>query len=384
MSQPANAHEVSLTLVPGLGPKLIRQLLSYFGSAENVFQQPAARLMKVPGIGRQTAENISLYHDHGQAKEILLSAAKCSTRVIPFTSSEYPKALRQIPDLPPVLYSRGSGKTDFTRSIAIVGTRHATAYGKSVTEDLIEALVPYNPVIVSGLAYGIDIAAHKAALKHGLSTFGILASGTDIIYPAVHKQVARDMLEKGGLLSENPPGTKPDAHRFPARNRIIAGLSQAVIVVEAAAKGGALITARLAQDYNREVLAVPGNIGQVYSEGCHKLIRENIAGICTSVEDILYQLNWALDGDQATTKPRIDLSLFNPVEQKVITLLSDNNFEMDLDDLCVQAGMKVGEIAPVLLTLELQGLINPLPGRRYRLKLAVGEDSTSRQASLFV
>ncbi|MGB3181915.1 MAG: DNA-processing protein DprA [Cyclobacteriaceae bacterium] len=382
MFQPANVHEVTLTLVPGLGPKLIRQLLSYFGSAENVFAQPAARLLKVPGVGKQTAESILKNADHKNALDIISRAERSATRLLPFTSTTYPKLLRQIPDLPPILYCRGSGPLDFSRSIAIVGTRHATAYGKSVVEELIEALVPYKPVIVSGLAYGIDIAAHKAALKHGLTTYGVLASGTDIIYPAVHKQVAREMLDQGGLISENPPGTKPDAHRFPARNRIIAGLAQAVIIVEAANKGGALITAKLAQDYNREVLAVPGNIGQAYSEGCHDLIREHVAGICTSASDIVYQLGWDLAGNQSVAKALPDLDSFGPEEQKIITLLSENNFEMALDDLCIVAGMRVGEIAPVLLGLELQGLVTPQPGRRYRLKLAVAK-GTGSQATLF-
>ncbi|MFA0964778.1 DNA-processing protein DprA [Roseivirga sp. BDSF3-8] len=381
MLQPANVHEVALTLVPGLGPRLIRQLLSYAGSAENVFALPVAKLIKVPGIGRQTAENILKYKNTSLAEEVLEKAEKNETSVLPFTHPSYPLQLRQIPDFPPLLYTRGDGALDFSRSVAIVGTRHATAYGKSVAEELVEALVPYSPVIVSGLAYGIDIAAHKASLKYGLPTYGVLASGTDIIYPAVHKQIARDMLTSGGLLSENPPGTKPDAHRFPARNRIIAGLAQVIVVVEAAKRGGALITARLGQDYNREVLAVPGNIGQVYSEGCHKLIRENVAGICTCAEDIVNQLGWLHSGSETTQAVTLDLSNFNEKEQKVITLLSENKFEMDLDDLCVRTKMRVSEMASVLLSLELQGLVSPLPGRRYRLKLAI---TGTAQTSLFV
>ena len=253
-----------------------------------------------------------------------------------------------------------------------MGTRQISEYGKSVTETIIRELAPYQPLLVSGLAYGVDITAHRACLKNGLSTVGVMASGLDVIYPAVHKKTAQDMLETGGIVTENPLGTKPDFMRFPARNRIIAGLSDVTIVVESAKRGGSLITAEYAQNYHREIYAVPGNLGNLVSEGCNQLIRSNKASLFLSVEDMMQDLQWKL-GSAVETKSRTDIPEkelvfegFTQDEGQVLALLKKGG-DMQIDDMSWQSGIHLGKLATLLLNLEFQGMVRSLPGKKYAL-----------------
>lgn len=244
---------VALHFIPGIGDYTIRQLISYCGSAEKVFKTPKGKLLKIPGIGPAIAEALTRGGSFEKAEKEIKRAEKESVKIIFYLDKNYPSRLKHIPDAPSMLYVKGNFDFENPKTVGIVGTRQATAYGKEQVEKLVEGLVPHGALIVSGLAYGIDIQAHKQALKNNLPTVGVMGSGIDVIYPASHKETAHKMLEHGGLVTENSFGAKPDAHNFPERNRIIAGLSDALVVVEAAEKGGALITAEIANGYNKDV-----------------------------------------------------------------------------------------------------------------------------------
>ena len=363
-------YQIALTLVPGVGSILIRQLISYCGSADEVFRSPLARLVKIPGIGEVTARAILKPSVLTEAEQVIIRLEKLGASALFYTDKAYPGRLKTLYDAPAMLYFKGSGTLNASRTIGLVGTRQATDYGRRVTADIIEAVLPYGATVISGLAYGIDIAAHRASLANGLSTIGVMASGLDIIYPNVHQKTAGEMLVTGGLLTESPPGTKPDAHLFPARNRIIAGLSDAIVVVEAAAKGGALITAEYANNYHREVFAVPGQLNQTFSAGCNKLIRENKAQIYTSPKDIIEALNWDqpgnLVGGKALAKREpVALPIDITDEEGQIVALLRQSADLHIDDLSWKSQIPMGRLASLLLNLEFRGFVRSLPGKKY-------------------
>ena len=357
---------MALHFVPGVGDFLVKQLVSYCGSAEAVFKQSKGRLLKIPGIGEITANAIH----HGKmlqdAEKEFKKAEHEDTHILFFTDKAYPVRLKNIDDAPSVLYIKGNINLNAAKTVAIVGTRQATSYGKEQVEKLLEDLVPHQPLIISGLAYGIDIHAHKQALKHGLSTVGVLGSGMDIVYPATHKETAKKMINNGGLVTENHFGTQPDAHNFPSRNRIIAGMCDALIVVEAAAKGGALITAEIANSYNKDVFAIPGNIGHTYSEGCNKLIKINKANLLMSVKDLEYIMNWNVGGEKAEAQLSLELSSLEPDEQAVLNVLLEKKTPVMIDELSVRTGMGQGLLASLLLSLEFKNAVISLPGKMYK------------------
>lgn len=367
-------YQVALTLVPGVGSILIRQLVSYCGSATDVFRSPLARLLKIPGIGEVTARAILKTDVLNEAERILNRLEKMNASVLFYTDKAYPARLKSLYDAPALLYLQGSGNLNTGRTVALVGTRQATDYGRRVTNEIVEVLAPYGATIVSGLAYGIDISAHRASLVHGAPTIGVMASGLDIVYPNVHQKTAQEMLVQGGLLTESPPGTKPDAHLFPARNRIIAGLSDAIVVVEAAAKGGALITAEYANNYHREVFAVPGQLNQAFSAGCNKLIRENKAQIYTRPQDIIEALNWditpslSVSNEDVTPKDnRTALPLDITEEESQILALLRQSADLHIDDLSWKTQLPMGRLASLLLNLEFRGFVRSLPGKKYAI-----------------
>jgi DNA processing protein len=358
---------LALHSIAGIGDYTIRQLISYCGSAEKVFRTPKGKLIKIPGIGPVTADSIVTGKPFAQAEKELIRAEKDNTRIIFYTDKDYPSRLKSISNAPSRLYVKGKIDFENPKMVAIVGTRKSTDYGRNCVHELIEQLVAHKACIVSGLAYGIDVIAHKQSLKAGLSTIGVMGSGMDIIYPASHAETARKMQECGGLVTENPFGTKPDAHNFPARNRIIAGLCDALIIVEAAEKGGALITAEIANDYNKDVFAFPGNIGQSYSEGCNNLIKANKAHLITSVKDLEFIMNWDINTTQVPRKNTLDLAAFEPAEQSVLKVLLANNNQLMIDELSWQSGLPVGQLASLLLGLEFKGMVSSLPGKLYKL-----------------
>jgi DNA processing protein len=370
MTDEQNLYAVALTKLPGVGAQLTRQLVSYCGSPKAVFEAPPGKLFKIPGVGGSRAKGILDGAKTAllQAEEIVRQAEQLEVQLLFYTSPKYPDRLKQIADAPTLLYYRGNANLNQKRIISLVGTRQQTAYGQAVTERIVEELKSYNVLIVSGLAYGIDIIAHRAALQAGLPTIGVMASGPDIIYPAVHRKYAERMLTQGGLLSENTFGTKPDAPRFPARNRIIAGMSDCTIVVEAALKSGTLITADIAHSYDKEVMAVPGNITSPVSEGTNYLIRSHKAAAYTSVQDLVELLNWDLENAAAAKvkAPALDLTDFTADEVKVLGVLQQTR-EEQMDNLSWKAQVPVSLLASVLLGLEFKGVVKALPGKRFSL-----------------
>jgi len=364
-------HEVALTLFPGVGPQLTRQLMSYGGSAKNVLMLPPGKLRKIPGVGPATVlalTGVARIAALQKAEDTLKKAEAEGIQLLFYTSKRFPSRLKQIADAPALLYYQGTAELNQPKIVAIVGTRQATDYGRAQTEQLVQGLLPHRPLVVSGLAYGIDIAAHRAALQEGLDTVGVMATGLDVIYPHTHRKTAEKMLTQGGLLTEFPFGTPPDRYNFPARNRIIAGLADGTVVVEAALKGGALITAELALSYDRDVLAVPGNLGSLASEGCNELIRANKAALYSRPRDLEELLNW----DEAlhpTGKPRAPLAYdpadFTPAEFQIIEALLPG--EELLDNLSWKAQLPVHQVASLLLGLEFRGVVKALPGKKFRL-----------------
>lgn len=357
-------YQLSLELVPGIGNRGIRQLISYCGSASQVFQATKGKLMKIPGVGAKMAEAIISSSNLKEAERIILQCEQIGSEILHFTNSKYPQRLRQLPDAPNILHFKGNGEMNPSKVIAIVGTRKATNYGRDITNQIVADLSSLDVSVISGLAYGIDIQAHKEALKNKVPTFAVIAGGLDRIYPSAHKKYAEEMRETGGILSESLPGTKPDAHLFPARNRIIAGMVDATIVVEAAEKGGALITASIADSYGRIVFAVPGEVGKTYSLGTNQLIASQKALIYTGIEDIIYHLGWDLPDFNA---PEVELPELTGDEEKIFLILSESEKAVEIDMLALQSETPINQVASLLLALEFKGLVNSLPGKKYEL-----------------
>ncbi len=357
-------HQLSLELIPGVGPKGVKQLISYCGSASEVIRAPKNQLLKIPGIGYKMAEAVKTANTSKEAERIIRISEKKEIDLLHFTDPRYPKKLKQIHDAPNILYLKGKGDINPLRTIAVVGARKATSYGKSITEQIVSELGLIGVTVVSGLAYGIDIHAHKAALKNDIPTFAIIAGGLDRIYPSSHKKYAEEMQEQGGLVSESVPGTKPDPHLFPVRNRIIAGISDATIVVEAAERGGALITANLANSYGRMVFAVPGDVGNILSEGANKLIASQKALIYTGVEDLIYHLEWKINQIERSSRDLPDLSA---EEEEIYTLLLQNKKALEIDVIALRSQISINQVASILLGLEFKDLIKSLPGKKYEV-----------------
>ena len=357
---------LALHFIPGLGDYTIRQLISYCGSAEAVFRMPPGKLKRIPGVGQITARMIRSGNPFQSAERELQLAQKEGVSLVFITDAHYPSRLKHLHDAPTLLYIRGSIDFENPRAVGIVGTRNATDYGKDCVYSLIEGLQTFNPIIISGLAYGIDIHAHKAAIQRNLPTAGILGSGVDVIYPAMHAQTVERMVANGGIVSENPMGTKPDAHRFPSRNRIIAGLCDALVVVEAATQGGALITADIANSYNKDVFAFPGNIGRCYSEGCNNLIRNNQAMLITNAHDLATAMNWTEETRVQKEKKILPENL-GPEMGAIMAALQNNNDQLPLDQLSWTTSITVGKLAALLLELEIMGAVKAIPGKIYQL-----------------
>lgn len=364
-------YQVALTLVPGIGDITAKQLINYCGSAEEVFKSTPSALYKIPGIGEKIISAIKTQNVLKKAEEEIEKCIKREIRILFFTDEQYPSRLIHVPDSPALLYFKGNVDLNFSRIIGIVGTRQSTEYGKDIVYKLTKDLKRLSPLIVSGLAYGIDIHAHKAALQNNIPTIGVTASGLDYIYPAAHKDTALQMLNNGGVLTEHKLGTKPDAHNFPERNRIIAGMCDAIIVVEAAKKGGALITAEIANSYNKDVFAVPGNVGNKSSEGCNNLIKTHRANLLTCVEDLEYIMNW--EPSDSTIHEKKESSNFledlSEEEKYLIKIIEESGGDLHMDEISWKSQIPINQIASILLNLEFKSLVKSLPGKKFRLNL---------------
>ncbi|WP_245964612.1 DNA-processing protein DprA [Rufibacter immobilis] len=365
-------YQVALPMIPQVGGGTARMLVKYFGSAEKVFTAPKDVLEKVPRVGDALLKKILDHRAEAlrQAEEVIRRAEKEEVQLLYYTNPLYPDRLRDLPDAPLLLYYKGNADLNASKAISVVGTRKSTDYGRVVTEQLIEGLVQHEALIISGLAFGIDIMAHKAAMKFGLPTVGVMANSVETVYPAAHQRDAEKMLQNGGLLSEFPFGTKPDAPRFPARNRIIAGMSDCTIVVESTSKGGSLISADIAHSYDREVMAVPGPITAETSQGCNQLIRSLKAVPYTKPKDLEELLNW----DKALTPnsvpkarvPALDLSGFPEEEQRVLRVLHQAG-PTHIDVLSRHTQFSMGQLSSVLFTLEMSGVVKAMPGKLFML-----------------
>ena len=358
---------LALHFIPGIGNYIIRQLISYCGSAEKVFTTSKGKLRKIPGIGDVTADAIAKGKPFADAEREWKNAEREKSQLIFFVDKNYPSRLKQIPDAPSLLYAKGNIDFENPKSVAIVGTRKSTEYGRACVDQLVAGLQKHHALIISGLAYGIDIQAHKQALKNNLPTIGVMGSGVDVMYPASHLETARKMFANGGVVSENPLGTKPDAHNFPARNRIIAALCDVLVVVEAAHKGGALITAEIANSYNKDVMAFPGNVGRSYSEGCNSLIKSNRAHLIVSANDLEYVMNWSEGVKSPVNQLDCNLDSYDPDERAVLKVLMENNNQLMIDDLSWRSGLSISKLASLLLNLEFKGVVSPLPGKIYKV-----------------
>ncbi len=359
-------HQLALKFVPGIGDVLAKNLISYCGSAEEIFKTSRHKLLQIPGIGPKMAAAILNPICFSKAEKETLFIEKNKIQAIFYTDAAYPKRLKSCIDAPVMLFYQGKADLNRQRVVSIVGTRHATVYGRQLCDELVGHLKNYEVTVVSGLAYGIDICAHKACVKQKLPTIAILAHGLDRVYPAQHRSIAEKMLENGGLLTEFPSQTNPDRENFPKRNRIIAGMADATIVVEASIKGGALITAEIANSYNRDVFTFPGRIGDEFSEGCNFLIRYNKAGLLTSYADLADQLGWLDDKPSVKNQQLLFPINLTANEQKIFEMLKLSE-QMGIDDLAIRTNISVSNLAMNLLNLEMQGLVRSLPGKSYSL-----------------
>jgi len=358
-------YKIALTLVPNVGPITGRLLLNYTGTPEELFKSTKKALMKIPGIGPTIASAITskeILDTAGRELDILL---KEGIQPVFFTDEGYPWRLRHYPDSPLLLFFQGAGELNPARCISVIGTRKPSHYGISFCEEFLQGVRHYSPTIISGLAYGIDVAAHRKAMELGLPTIGVVAHGLGQMYPAGHRAVARRMLESGGLLSEYTFHTTAEKEYFPLRNRIVAGLCDGLIVVETGPEGGSLITAQFANDYHKDVFAVPGRIKDPVSAGCNLLIKTHRANLIESPMDFIQAMRW----DEPDRKQNVQQTLFpvlEPEEQKIVDLLRSRR-ETGIDELSASLDIGQGGIASILLELELKGIVKSLPGKRFAL-----------------
>jgi len=358
-------YQIALTLIPGIGDINGKRLVSYCGGIEAVFNENKAALLKIPGIGPITLKSILNKSVFSQAEKEIRFIEKFNIQTFFYLEKNYPHRLKNCEDGPIMLYYKGNSDLNSTRILSIVGTRKASPYGKRMCKEVIEDLKDSEVTIVSGLAYGIDTQAHKNAVVQGLPTIGVLAHGLDWMYPAANRVLAGKMLKNGGLLTEFRSDTNPDRENFPRRNRIIAGLSDAVLVIESALKGGALITAEIANSYNRDVFAIPGRTNDPYSQGCNFLVKTNRAALIQSAKDIQYILNWD-DEEKSSFKQKKIFFDFNTEEQTIVDLLKENEI-LGIDQIGIKANFPISKVASTLLNLEFQGVIQCLPGKVFKL-----------------
>ncbi len=358
---------LGLALTRGLGPVTVKNLISHCGGPEAVWNMLPGKLKHIPGVGDKVVGLIKHSQGRQKAEGELAWCEKNQVSLLSYLDSGYPHLLTYIHHAPLFLFKKGSLDLNAQPAIAIVGTRSATSYGKDLTASFATFFAQRGINVVSGLAYGIDIAAHKAVLKAGGKTTCVLAHGLDTTYPSVHAQKARDILNDGAWISEYLTGTQPDAPHFPARNRIVAGMCKAVIVIEAGESGGALITARQAFDSNREVYAIPGRISDPFSEGCHKLIAENTAKLLTEPEEVLEDLNiqWLPEQEQAASTRPAPAPL-NKEESLVLNVLHQG--ELLVDQLAEKTGLSISRLNPLLLAMEFKDLVEQLPGKKFRMR----------------
>jgi DNA processing protein len=354
---------LALQRVEGVGDIMAKKLLSHLGSAAAVFNAKTAQLSSIDGVGAVLIKNLKDQSVFEKANQELEFMKAYDIKAIYFQDEEYPERLKHCIDGPVLLFSSGTIDLKNRKIISIVGTRQITSYGIEFTRKLIEDLAPLDPIIVSGFAYGVDIVAHQLAMENNLQTIGILAHGLNQVYPKTHKKYVAKIEENGGFMTEFWSSSNPDKENFVRRNRIVAGMSEATIVIESADRGGSLITANMANDYNRDVFAVPGRVTDKYSQGCNNLIKTQKANVLTSAADLIYILNWDLEKEVKTIQKQLFVTL-ETEEQKVYDYLLKNGKEI-LDIIALQCDFPIYKISGMLLNMELKGVIRPLPGKLF-------------------
>lgn len=364
-------YTIALGNIPEIGCMTVRKLISAMGSAQNVLLADKKHLIMHEHLQPAMADNIINKKESAlqQAEEEILWIQKNNISILHIEDDNYPSRLKQCVDAPPLLFARGSFNANATHCISIVGTRHCTSYGVGMTKEIVKELAPYHPLIISGLALGIDTAAHQAAVDNGLCTIGILGHGLKFLYPSSNVNLAKQMVENGGVITEFTSSTSGEAFNFPRRNRIIAGMSDAVIVIEAKARGGALITANLGFSYDRDVFALPGKATDITSAGCNNLIKQNKAALITGGHDIAVMMNWT--SKRRSRKKQADTQLlisFDENEKKIIQALQEKE-GINIDDLAIATQLDNLTLSNTLLTLELKGSIECVPGKKYYLHL---------------
>jgi len=368
MSHSSLVHRIALGMIPGVGDITARKLVSYAGGVDAVFSESFRNLTKIPGVGETLAKAVTDHEYLDAAAAEAEFVEKHGIKVFFYLDDDYPVRLRQCEDSPVTFYLRGNADLNAPMILSVVGTRHATQRGRELCQAIIAGLAEHFPglVIISGLAYGIDIAAHKAAMAAGLPTAAVLGHGLKTIYPSVHAGVARAMLNNGAHITDFSSSTLPERNNFIRRNRIIAGISDATLIIESGIKGGALITADIASSYNRDVMAVPGRPGDEWSAGCNALIRCNKAALVEKCEDIEYLLGWK----PAALAAPVQKTLFTGMtdnERRILEALKDEG-ELTMDAMARMMEMPVYRLSTVLLQMELAGLITPCPGSVYRIR----------------
>jgi len=357
-------HLLALLKVDGVGDIVAKKLLNHFATAENIFKAKANQLESIDGIGRVLIKNLKDKTVFNLAEAELKFIKENNINCLFYQDEKYPDRLKHCIDGPILLFTSGTIDFNNRKVISIVGTREITSYGTEFCKKFIEDLAPLNPIIVSGFAYGVDIVAHKIAMDLGLQTIGVVAHGLNQVYPKVHKKYVAKMEQNGGFMTEFWSNSNPEKENFVKRNRIVAGISEATIVIESAEKGGSLITANLANDYNRDVFAVPGRTSDKFSQGCNNLIKTQKAHLLTSAADLIYILNWELKQDETKViQKQLFVSLEND-EQKIYDYLQKNGKQL-LDVIALDCDFPVFRISSILLNMELKGVVRPLPGKLF-------------------
>jgi DNA processing protein len=357
-------QHLSLTMIPQVGDVQIGILLKHFGSAASVLSASSKALEEVPGIGTVRAASIRNCHVQQRVEAEWRFIQKNHIKVLVKGNQGYPSKLEHCMDAPHVLFYKGSSDLLNKRVVSVVGTRSPSQYGKDRVVELMAVLGQYNVMVVSGLAYGIDTVAHKEALNNTLETIGVLGHGLDQLYPHANKALAADMLQQGGLLSEFMQGIQPEKQNFPKRNRIVAGMADAVVVVESGSKGGSLITADIANSYNKDVLAYPGRATDPSSKGCNQLIRNHKANLITCGQDLVEFMNWAEDQHQSSKVQHAMKASLSDEENVILSIISHHD-PCPIDLLINLSGLNPGLVSAHVLSLEMAGLITSLPGKLY-------------------
>ena len=359
-------YQLALSQVEGIGVRSAKKLVNFFGSAQEVFSTGTRSLLQVEGMGLPKAQAISNFNGFRRIDEECSFAQKNSIEILSFQDQNYPKRLTHCYDAPLVLFKKGDANLNAQKIVSIVGTRNMTHYGRRVTQELVESFKPHEITVVSGLARGVDIEAHKSSIEHALPTVAVLGHGLDRIYPSGHGRFAREIVESGGaLLSEFFSGTNPDRENFPKRNRIVAGMSDATIVIESGFTGGSIITADLANSYNRDVFAVPGGIFDKMSSGCNRLIKSNRAAVLENINDLASIMGWQIETGIKSQQKKLFVEL-NPEETRLMNFLEEKG-QKQIDEISLAIEMPTSLVMVHLLNLEMNGLVKSLPGKIYEL-----------------